>query len=219
LIDRVRLTRECLVCQLNECCPGLDFRMAESLLTSPGSDTPTFPAIVILNLHVPDFSAGAVTELMTYARERGAPFIVIVESIGTFDVQYAAKLGLCGLFPGHGGVKLLAAAIHLVLAGGRFLPPMAHQTSQGAGEFVKQRIVEKALAEAAALDAVHELQNATSFTEREYEIIQCVRRGMQNKNIAFGLGISESTVKTHLRQIMQKLGAGNRTEVVSLLYG
>jgi DNA-binding NarL/FixJ family response regulator len=227
LVDSVRLTRECLAPQLVECCPGLDLLTTESLLTSKLSRDADFPNIVILNMHGDGFSTPAVAAQVEYVRARSTPSIVIVDRIDAVEVEHAARRGLCGVFPSHGGVKLLAAAIHLVLAGGRFLPAesrslseaLRREASEAVVESVGQGSVAKAAEEAAATKAVHELQNAASFTGRECEIIDCLRHGMQNKNIAFDLGISESTVKTHLRQIMQKLGAANRTEVVSLLYG
>jgi DNA-binding NarL/FixJ family response regulator len=51
------------------------------------------------------------------------------------------------------------------------------------------------------------------LTARERDIMRCLREGRQNKFIAHELGISESTVKVHLRNIMKKLHASNRTQV------
>ena len=55
------------------------------------------------------------------------------------------------------------------------------------------------------------------FTPRELDLLDLLRRGMQNKLIANELGISQSTVKAHLRSIMMKLKAKNRTEVACML--
>ncbi len=56
-----------------------------------------------------------------------------------------------------------------------------------------------------------------NFTKREGDLIGLLRSGMQNKLIAHKLGISESTVKAHLRNIMTKLHAKNRTQTVFML--
>jgi DNA-binding NarL/FixJ family response regulator len=48
------------------------------------------------------------------------------------------------------------------------------------------------------------------------EVLELVAQGLQNKEIASALVISERTVKFHVSSIMGKLGAGNRTEAVSL---
>ncbi len=55
------------------------------------------------------------------------------------------------------------------------------------------------------------------FTCREAEVVRLLRQGKPNKIIAFELSISESTVKVHIRNIMKKLNATNRTQVVFLI--
>ena len=57
-----------------------------------------------------------------------------------------------------------------------------------------------------------------SFTPRQLEILNCLRRGLANKMIAYELQMRESTVKIHVRNIMKKLHATNRTQVVSMTW-
>jgi DNA-binding NarL/FixJ family response regulator len=59
-------------------------------------------------------------------------------------------------------------------------------------------------------------QPARNLTEREIELLRLVADGMSNKAIARALSVSENTVKYHMRNILQKLGAQNRTEAVTL---
>jgi len=54
------------------------------------------------------------------------------------------------------------------------------------------------------------------LTDRELDVLRLVVRGMRNKEIAAELGISENTAKFHLRNILDKLHAQNRAEVVAL---
>lgn len=56
---------------------------------------------------------------------------------------------------------------------------------------------------------------AEQLTERELEILQLMARGAANKEIAGALFISENTVKTHVSNLFQKLGARDRTEAVT----
>ena len=52
------------------------------------------------------------------------------------------------------------------------------------------------------------------FTPRQMQVLTCLRQGMSNKIIAYQLEMCESTVKVHIRHIMKKLRATNRTQVV-----
>ena len=54
------------------------------------------------------------------------------------------------------------------------------------------------------------------FTSRQIAVIEALRRGKANKIIAHELKMRESTVKVHVRNIMKKLNAKNRTEVAYL---
>jgi DNA-binding NarL/FixJ family response regulator len=54
------------------------------------------------------------------------------------------------------------------------------------------------------------------LTNRELEVLQALAKGLQNKEIAAHLVITERTVKFHVGSIMAKLGAGNRTEALAL---
>jgi DNA-binding NarL/FixJ family response regulator len=56
------------------------------------------------------------------------------------------------------------------------------------------------------------------FTPRQTAVVESLRRGKANKVIAFELNMCESTVKVHVRNVMRKLKARNRTEVAFLTY-
>ncbi len=59
-------------------------------------------------------------------------------------------------------------------------------------------------------------QAAPSLTPRELELLQLVAEGLSNRAIGQRLSISENTVKYHMKHVLQKLGAQNRTEAVSI---
>ena len=54
-----------------------------------------------------------------------------------------------------------------------------------------------------------------ALSEREVEVLKLIAKGSANKFIAVSLSIGESTVKTHIQSIFQKLGVGDRTEAVT----
>jgi DNA-binding NarL/FixJ family response regulator len=91
--------------------------------------------------------------------------------------------------------------MHLVNAGGTYVPASslvaAHQSSQEPGTSKRLGI----------------------FTVRQAAVVEALRKGKANKIIAYELNMRESTVKVHVRSIMKKLKAKNRTEVAFLTNG
>ncbi len=61
------------------------------------------------------------------------------------------------------------------------------------------------------------LRTGYRITEREFEIINCIKKGFHNKEIAGLLKISINTVRSHLRTVFQKLDVSNRTELIGLI--
>ncbi|MGH2506670.1 MAG: response regulator [Ktedonobacteraceae bacterium] len=94
-------------------------------------------------------------------------------------------------------------AIHVTMQGGSLLQPVVaskllrHMGQRAEAHFTSQPLYE-------------------ALTERELEVLALLAQGMQNKEIALHLIISERTVKFHVNSIMGKLGAANRTEAVVL---
>jgi two-component system nitrate/nitrite response regulator NarL len=60
----------------------------------------------------------------------------------------------------------------------------------------------------------HEMKRITQLSDREYELIRLISRGLKNKQIASQLSISESTVRHHLTSIYSKLGVSDRLELL-----
>jgi DNA-binding NarL/FixJ family response regulator len=94
---------------------------------------------------------------------------------------------------------LAVEIIRLVRAGGTFVPP----SSLSLGRVTRQ---------GETAGAILTLQ----FTPRQIEVLERLKLGKANKIIAHELGMSESTVKIHIRSIMKKMKATNRTEVACL---
>jgi DNA-binding NarL/FixJ family response regulator len=70
--------------------------------------------------------------------------------------------------------------------------------------------VERGLASVCALSPA--AGAAGGLTSRQYEVLRLLQEGQSNKRIARTLGLRESTIKVHVRQIMRKLGVANRTQ-------
>jgi DNA-binding NarL/FixJ family response regulator len=144
----------------------------------------------------------------------GAPIgLLILDDRAPAAVGLGA-LGVAGVVSLSVGVEVAAAAVRLMLVGGYCLPPevlstVAHPIASDAGEDAETESQLKE--EACAIDERAGLRH--DLTARERDVLHSLRSGHQNKIIAYELGISESTVKVHLRNIMKKLNASNRTQV------
>jgi DNA-binding NarL/FixJ family response regulator len=93
--------------------------------------------------------------------------------------------------------KQVVEIIRLVRAGGTLVPPSSLSLQRSGGSGLPAGAI-----------------TSHQFTDRELAVLECLMLGKANKNIAFELKISESTVKVHIKSIMTKLKATNRTEVV-----
>ncbi|MDI6815761.1 MAG: response regulator transcription factor [Actinomycetota bacterium] len=61
-------------------------------------------------------------------------------------------------------------------------------------------------------------EQGVRLSNRQLQILKMICEGFTNKRISFELGISEDTVKTHVRSILKKLGAADRAQAVSKAY-
>jgi DNA-binding NarL/FixJ family response regulator len=134
-------------------------------------------------------------------RERGTSVRAIVFTAFDTDERIlgAVKAGAQGYLLKGVPRQELFNAIRVVHAGGSLLQPV---------------VASKLLRQVSHQNQHPQLIEA--LTPREMEVLELVAQGLQNKEIASALVISERTVKFHVSSIMGKLGAGNRTEAVSL---
>src|SRR5207245_2531707 len=101
------------------------------------------------------------------------------------------------------GAEVAIAALRLIDAGGTFIP--AHVLRSAAG---KPEI---------SPDYMHRrLSDEIALTPRELSVVALLREGKPNKLIAAQLKMQESTVKVHVRNILKKLHAANRTHAASV---
>jgi DNA-binding NarL/FixJ family response regulator len=142
----------------------------------------------------------------------GVPAMALIEHCSPDVPRELAELGLVAIVQGYLSVKLALAAINLVMVGGSLMTTkICLQTDQA--EAPRRN---DAAGTAEATDDM-DFSAVGNFTKREIALLTRLRQGMQNKAIAYELGIAESTVKVHLRNIMSKLHASNRTQVAYML--
>lgn len=127
------------------------------------------------------------------------PVAVIADSKDGDTVREALRVGVKGFIPTSLSGPVVVEAVRLICAGGAYVP--AESLLERESEQTRER----------AEDAEGLLEG---FSPRQLQIIECLRRGIANKRIAYELSMSQGTVKVHIRNIMKKLGAQNRTQVV-----
>lgn len=129
------------------------------------------------------------------------PVIVIGDRDDATQVVAILSQGARGYIPTSMSLSAAVGAISLVIAGGVFVPASALLDSGNPGTGQSARP-----------------EAQFGLTERQGVIADRIAQGKPNKIIAYELDLSESTVKVHVRTIMKKLEARNRTEVAFKLH-
>jgi len=159
--------------------------------------TETPPELIIYHAHEVDFTNGGILRNVSALREAFAGAGIVVMSAAAADAETIRSIirqGARGFIPTRmTSINVLIETIRLVQAGGTFAPLDLLLP-------VRQEIKPKA-------DGC-----LYSLTARQIAVLRHVQQGKANKIIAHELGMSESTVKVHVRNIMRKMGATNRTQ-------
>ena len=143
------------------------------------------------------------------ARYPDVPVVAILQLWNEEMATSLVDLGVTGVILGDCSLEVAIAALRLALAGGSFAPAHLLRLRPSTEPRDCKAGMDRPDVSASVSDG--------SFTRREKEVLHRLRQGMQNKIIAYELGISESTVKVHLRNVMKKLNASNRTQVAFML--
>jgi DNA-binding NarL/FixJ family response regulator len=130
------------------------------------------------------------------AQFASVPVILLADTDQLSQIVKALEFGARGFIPSSVGIEVCVEAINLALAGGIFVP---------ASSVLAVRQMFETNEPNPAVTGI--------FTLRQKEVVEALRRGKANKIIAYELKLRESTVKVHIRNIMKKLKATNRTEV------
>jgi DNA-binding NarL/FixJ family response regulator len=150
--------------------------------------------LVLLDLGLPDaqgFSA------LVQARA-SYPMVPVLVVSGREEPEIIARTvahGAAGFVPKSAPGAMMVEALHAVLAGRTWVPQPPQFASLDPSE-----------SEAATL--------ISRLTPQQYRVLVMLCSGMQNKQIGSRLKVTEATVKAHMRAIMEKFGASNRTQVV-----
>jgi DNA-binding NarL/FixJ family response regulator len=148
------------------------------------------PDVTLMDLRLPGMN-GIETMIAIRAEFPEARVIILTTFEGDVEIQRALEAGACGYMLKSMPPRELVEAVRQVHAGKkRISPHAAAQLSEHLGD--------------------------ENLTEREIEVLKQVAGGNRNRDIAETLFITEETVKVHLKHIMQKLGANDRTQAVTI---
>lgn len=190
--DDHSLFREGLRLLLEKLDAGLEVTLAASAEEAVAKAQAATYDLVLMDWHMDGGMGGAAA---LDALRESAPLSRVVVLSGDRDadlVHTAVERGAAGFIPKDSPPAVLMQAVMRVAEGGVYLP------SAGVPRASPRDV----------RDAFPQL------TERQADVLRAALRGSSNKLIARELGISDGTVKTHLRAIFQELGTRNRTEAV-----
>ena len=201
LIDSLALTRDCLTLAFASAFPHVSmvpFATAEECIGTTAAEID----VILYHSHE-DIAPGTCVlrtlKLLCEALPH-VPVAVLSSHACAMEprhIRAALAAGARGFIPSTStSIQLATTAIRLVREGGSFAPAdLMTSDKRGRPE---------------ATDSAESKQ----LTPRENEVLSRMRRGQPNKIIAYELSLTESTVKVHIRNIMRKMGATNRTEAV-----
>jgi len=204
-IDKQHLGRDCVSDRLAIHLPEYRFEPAVSIREVHIDGNLAETSLVILNTRTASLRAAEIQEELATigSMAPGVPFILISDLKDVVEVLMAMQLGARGFLPADLSLPQVAAAIRFVGSGGIYIPPCVLNASSG-------------IQQTSAAGSADSISKPSQFTRRQREVLERLKEGQQNKVIAYELNMSESTVKVHVRNIMRKLKAHNRTQVVLL---
>ena len=164
--------------------------------------------LIVTDLAMPGAnSIDALSKMHTILKD--TPIIVISAVFDKEIVQRTIEIGVSGYIPKSSSNDLMLSAIHLVLAGGVYIP--------------KALLDEVSVAPEMALDFqdlkevgqdINSKDKNKKLTPRQIDVVRGIAKGLPNKLIAYELGLTEGTVKVHITVILKTLGVSNRTGAV-----
>jgi two-component system nitrate/nitrite response regulator NarL len=186
---------------------GTRFALGDDIL-DPTSDVSAYaggePVLILLceSLSLNEY-------LETLARLKAqcssARVVVLADHLEPNAVMRLYEAGLNGLCSPTMGVSGLVKALELVVSGENFVPAAV-------GLALLEQQSRRSMPDTQASRMIPPVETTGRMTDQEGRILRCLIRGDSNKMIARQLGLAEATVKVHIKSILRKIQATNRTQ-------
>jgi two-component system, NarL family, response regulator len=148
------------------------------------------PDVILMDLRMPKLDGTEATKAIR-REDPEAKIIALTSYDGDQDIYRALEAGVRGYILKEMVHTEVVRAIRTVVSGKRLMPP---EVAERLSEYFPQ----------------------VALTPREVEVLSFVARGMANKEIAHQLGTANGTIKMHVQNILEKLGASDRTHAVTI---
>ncbi|HEU4960628.1 MAG TPA: response regulator transcription factor [Sphingomonas sp.] len=200
LIDANAFTRSCTLAGLSDAAD-----LAVSAEAAIETATTSAPDLVLLQHHAGDAPERLSAELGAARRRWPTAMLAVLADAAVAVSLIALRAGARLVLPSEAGLHSVVAAIRLAHADLAVVPVAALTALEHPDPFVDRPTDSPAL----------RADQLARLTPRQRDVVAVLATGLSNKAIARRLGISESTVKVHIRAIMAATGVGNRTQLVA----
>ena len=160
------------------------------------------PDVVLMDVRMPNTDGLEATRRITEAHPEVAVIVLTTFDLDEY-VYGALRAGASGFLLKDAAADDLIGAIRIVAAGEALLAPS---------------ITKRLIAEFASRPEAERFEGLDSVTERELDVLRLVARGHTNAEIAEALFVGESTVKTHVSNLLMKLDVRDRVQLVVVAY-
>ena len=173
--------------------------------------------LVLLDLNLGDADGfDVLTELRS--QYPAVPVVVVSASDRSSDVIRAVDAGAMGFVPKRANHETLFEALHMVMSGGIYVPPMTMRSEPATkpeGDTVPSvlRVVRDQGQDSGFHSAPMPLTDL-GLTPRQTDVLGLLLKGQPNKLIARELNVSVETVKDHVAAVLRTLGVSSRTQAV-----
>jgi DNA-binding NarL/FixJ family response regulator len=152
--------------------------------------------VVLLDFDLEDDTGTRFIASATATGYKGK-ILMVTAGMSPVDVSVARKLGISGIFLKHNPPRLLLEAIRAVAEGGFWMDPKMTPPGTPSG-------------------GPKSSGSIAHLTPREQQVLRCVCEGLSNKEMAYQLGVSQSSVKATLQHLFDKMGVRTRGQLVRI---